>query len=301
MNIDRYVCKLESHSIDYRLDVDLSAYCSYGTGGKTRVAVFPKNAEQLKLSLDEEIDCEVVGCGTNVLFSDKGYDGAIIFTSQVNAIECNGLSIIADCGALLKNVAETAAMNSLGGLEFTEGIPATVGGAVCMNAGCFSKCVGDYVSYVVTAGGVISGADCDFGYRTSIFSEHNGESGIERNKRIIVSACFILKPSECDVIDGKRERFKKLRKNAQPHGKSCGSVFLNDGYFAGKVIDCAGLKGVSIGGARVSEKHANFILAGGGATSGDIYSLINLIKKRVYETQGIMLKEEIRYIGNFDD
>lgn len=308
--IDGYVHKLESNSIEYIKDAELSRLCSYGTGGRARIVVFPKNTEELACALSDEIPYEVIGCGTNVLFSDRGYDGAVIVTGKMDKIECNGLSITAECGVLLKTLRETAAMNSLGGLEFTEGIPATVGGAVCMNAGCFSKSIGDYVSYVVTGGGVISGSSCNFGYRTSIFGERgfdnenkslaeNADS--ERRKRVILSVCFVLKPGEPDIIESKRERFKKLRKNAQPHGKSCGSVFLNDGYFAGKVIDVAGLKGYAIGGARVSEKHANFILASDGARSSDIYNLIKTIKKRVYETQGIELKEEIRYIGKFDD
>ena len=102
------------------------------------------------------------------------------------------------------------------------------------------------------------------------------------------------------VIESKKEKFKKLRKNSQPHGKSCGSVFLNDGYFAGKVIDCAGLKGYRIGGAQVSEKHANFII-NSGKKSQDVYDLIRLVKNKVYQTQNIKLKEEIRYVGKFDD
>lgn len=334
MSVDAYIRMLESRGIDYRADFDLSAICSYGTGGKAKVVVFPKNAEELKGSLGE-IDYEIVGSGTNVLFSDYGYDGAIIVTTDMKKVECNGLSVVAECGALLSSVRETAALNSLGGLEFTEGIPATVGGAVCMNAGCFSKCVGDYVSYVVTGNGVISGADCGFGYRSSVFLKENPRNGCagfggtsenlskaaentackeagdndrsaatdyaEKAKKVIAAVCFILKPSEPDVIESKRERFRKLRKNAQPHGKSCGSVFLNDGYFAGKVIDSAGLKGASIGGARVSEKHANFILAESGARSQDVYRLIGYVKKRVFETQGVSLKEEIRFIGKFDD
>lgn len=336
MQLDEYIDRLKSGSVDYRLNVDLSGLCSYGTGGRGAVVVFPENAEQFACAACDGFPYEVIGSGTNVLFSDGGYDGAIVCTTRMTKIECSGLSIVAECGARLSDVRETAAMNSLGGLEFSEGIPATVGGAVCMNAGCFSKCVGDYVSYVVTTRGVLSGAECGFGYRTSVFLRNNGVqeisrareisggatdacgSGViaegdekdgnaddfarrEQTRREILSVCFLLKPGEPDVIEAKHERFKKLRKRAQPHGKSCGSVFLNDGYFAGKLIDAAGLKGAAVGGARVSDKHANFILAGNGATSSDIYSLIAYVKKRVFETQGVALKEELRYIGKFDD
>jgi len=334
MKIDEYIRKLESFGTEYKTEQSLSEYCSYKTGGVARVVVFPKTEMQLKAAIDEGIDYCLIGCGTNVLFSDYGYDGAIIVTTGMKKIECSGSTIIAQCGASLSDVRETAAMNSLGGLEFTEGIPATIGGAICMNAGCFSKSIGDYVSYVVTGDGVINAADCRFGYRTSVFCHDdshadntNGTTGVSEDLgvgkndageacsldgrgstdsvskagRVIISACFLLKPGEPDVIEAKRERFRKLRKNAQPHGRSCGSVFLNDGYFAGKVIDSAGLKGFSVGGAKVSEKHANFILAGKGATSSDIYGLIKEIKRRVYREQGIVLKEEIRYIGKFDD
>ncbi len=352
MQLDEYIDRLKGGSVDYRLNVDLSKFCSYGTGGRGAVVVFPENAEQFACAACENFPYEVIGSGTNVLFSDGGYDGAIVCTTRMTKIECSGLSIIAECGARLSDVRETAAMNSLGGLEFSEGIPATVGGAVCMNAGCFSKCVGDYVSYVVTNRGVLSGAECGFGYRTSVFLRNNAAREINRAREIcggatendggatendgkgevadcngkgevadcngkggtteifaqreqvrreILSVCFLLKPGEPDVIEAKRERFKKLRKRAQPHGKSCGSVFLNDGYFAGKLIDTAGLKGAAVGGARVSDKHANFILAEHGATSSDIYSLIAYVKKRVFETQGVALKEELRYIGKFDD
>ena len=128
--------------------------------------------------------------------------------------------------------------------------------------------------------------------KLSVFDKKAGE--------IISSVALMLKPSETDIIESKKEKFKKLRKSSQPHGKTCGSVFLNDGYFAGKVIDQAGLKGYRIGGAKVSEKHANFIINEGGS-SADIYKLINYVKSQVYLQSGIKLKEELRFIGRFDD
>ena len=292
MHIENYIAELESRSIEYKKDVLLSRYCTYGTGGVGKIMVFPKNLEEVKVCTDCEMPIVPIGFGSNLLFSDYGFDGVIVNTSKMNKIEIRGSLIIAQSGALLSKVSENAEYNCLSGLEFTEGIPATIGGAVCMNAGCFSKSISEYVSYVITNKRAYNNADCSFAYRTSAFDRANGE--------IICSVGLILKPSEIDIIESKKERFKKLRKNSQPHGKSCGSVFLNDGYFAGKVIDFAGLKGFSIGGARVSEKHANFII-NTGKSSADIYNLIKYVKNKVYETQNIKLKEELRYIGRFDD
>ncbi len=292
MHIKDYIAILDGLSIEYLRDVDLSKYCTYGTGGKGKIMVFPKSFEELKACLDCDMPAVAIGFGSNLLFSDYGYDGVIVNTSKINKIEIRGSLIVAQSGAMLSKVSETAEYNCLSGLEFTEGIPATVGGAVCMNAGCFSKSVSEYVSYVVTNKAVYNNASCNFSYRSSIFDKNNNE--------VIYSVGFVLKPSEIDIIESKKERFKKLRKSSQPHGKSCGSVFLNDGYFAGKVIDVAGLKGYAIGGAKVSEKHANFII-NTGKSSNDIYKLIKYVKNKVYETQNIKLKEELRYVGRFDD
>lgn len=290
MQLNEYVKLLESQSIPYLKDQPLNSYSSYGTGGIAKIIVFPQNEKQLRLSITD--DCTVIGNGTNVLFSDKGYSGALIVSKAVNQITVKGINVLAESGASLAKVRECCELNCLSGLEFTEGIPASVGGAVCMNAGCFSKSISDVISYVVTNKGVYNNSDCKFGYRSSIFSGESGE--------IILKVCFLLKPGEIDIIEGKIEKFKKLRKSSQPHGKSCGSVFLNDGYFAGKLIDQANLKGYRIGGAKVSQKHGNFIINEGG-TSTDIFKLIKHIKQVVYEVHGVKLKEELKYVGNFDD
>lgn len=293
MQMDSYLSALRANSTEYIQNVDLSQYCSYKTGGKAPLMVFPADEKQLALCRSFDCPFAVIGNATNVLFSDEGFQGIIINTSKLNKIEFSGASVIAESGANLTHLLDLCELNCLGGLEFTDGIPATVGGAVCMNAGCFSKCVGDYVSYAVTDKKVYNNAECLFAYRGSVFLKNSNE--------VLVSVCFLLKPGESDIIEAKREKFKKLRKKAQPRGRTCGSVFVNDGYFAGKIIDLAGLKGYSVGGARISEKHANFIIAEKGATSRDIKTLIDYVKKRVYETQGINLKEELRYIGNFND
>lgn len=293
MEFDEYIEALDQAGVSYKLNQPLAQYGGYGSGGNAAVMVFPKNLNQIKAAC--RFKHETIGNGTNVLFSDYGYDGAIINVREMNAVRVSGVSVRAECGATLAMVREAAEMSCLGGLEFTEGIPATIGGAVCMNAGCFSKSVGDLIAYVITDKCAYNRVNCDFDYRSSRFS-----CGNDGEKEVIAEACFLLKPSESDIIQAKKEKYKRMRKNSQPHGKSCGSVFLNDGYFAGKLIDLAGLKGIKTGGARVSEKHANFIINEGGSSS-DVYALIKLIKKQVLKVHGVNLKEEIKYIGKFDD
>ena len=288
--LNEYLSELDFNGIEYQRDVSLSSYCTYGTGGKASVMVFPLNAEQLKKCAFEK--SVVIGYGSNVLFSDAGFKGVVINTTKMKDISIKGTAVTAESGVSLFDLRESCYLNCLGGLEFTEGIPASVGGAVAMNVGCFSKSISELVSYVVTNNRIYNNVECEFGYRTSIF--------LSKPNEIIIKVCFLLKPSEMDIIEGKREKFKKLRKSSQPHGRSCGSVFLNDGYFAGKLIDLANLKGYKIGGAKISEKHANFIINDGGSST-DVYKLISHVKKVVYETHGIKLKEELRYIGEFND
>ncbi len=289
MNFDEYVNRLTKAGIKFKLNEKLSGYTSYGVGGAAKIMVFPEGAEQMRFVLDAGEKIFVLGCGTNVLCSDKGFNGIVVNTSGVNKISISGVSVIAECGAKLSRVRELAELNCLSGLEFTEGIPASVGGAICMNAGCFTKTVGDKIAYVRAAGGVYNRASCGFDYRKSRFS--NGAD-------VVLSACFLLKPSEGDIIAAKREKYRRIRKNSQPHGKSCGSVFQNEGYFAAKLIDTAGLKGLKIGKARVSEKHANFII-NEGESAADIFELISSVKRRVFEFHGVLLKEEIKYLGDF--
>lgn len=293
MDIDGYIASLESAGICFKKKEKLAAHTSYGVGGEAEVMAFPQNCEQIKAAafLAEKFGVKsvVLGKGTNVLCSDGGFSGVVINVENANSVTVSGVSVIAECGASLSKVREFAELNCLGGLEFTEGIPASIGGAICMNAGCFSKSVGDKIAYVVTNKGVYNRAACEFDYRKSRFLE-SGE--------IVLKACFLLKPGETDIIESKKEKYRRMRKNSQPHGKSCGSVFQNDGYFAGKLIDTANLKGYRIGGARVSEKHANFIINDGDSAQ-DIYDLIKFIKERIFALNGVKLKEEIKYIGDF--
>ena len=277
-------------------NASLAPHCSFGTGGNADVLFFPETKEgaaELIARLDEEGLCYVLlGNGSNVLISDDGIRGGAICLKKLKGITVKGKILTALAGESLAGVIESALLNSLGGLEFLSGIPASVGGAVAMNAGCFNKTIGEYVSFAEYAGGIVGGKNCRFSYRSSLFKEE---------KKCVLSVSFHLENVEYEQSESKIGYFLSLRRNRQPKGRTCGSTFKNDGYFAGKVIESCGLKGFRVGGARVSEKHANFIVAEKNATSGDIYSLILHIKETVLKKCGIRLREEVEYIGKFKD
>ena len=234
----------------------LALYGGYGTGGEADAVFFPDSEEKLKAIVrylkENGAPYAFLGRGTNVLFSDDGYRGGIISTAKLKGITIKGSVLTAMAGNTLAEVIDSALYNSLGGIEFLCGIPASVGGAVAMNAGCFGKSIGDYALYVTSLSGIYKRSECWFDYRTSRFLVDND---------CVISACFNLDNVEYDQSENKVEYFTALRRNRQPKGRSLGSVFKNDGYFAGKVIESCGLKGFSIGKAKVSEKHANFIVA----------------------------------------
>ena len=272
-------------------DYPLRQKCSFRVGGAADIAAFPESLDELRLMLayiKGRYRYCVLGAGTNVLCSDDGFRGVVIFTERLNGIRLYGSLVKCECGVRMKDVLRVCKDNSLSGLEFACGIPGSVGGMVAMNAGCFNKCVGDYVSFVVAEDGVYNNLNCSFDYRTSRFCM--GETVFEVG--------FRLKIGEQENIEAKIEKFSSVRRKSQPKGPSCGSCFLNENFFAGKVIDQAGLKGYRIGGARVAEEHANFIVNDGG-TATDIYNLIRFVKDKVFETSGIALHEEIKYVGEF--
>lgn len=281
--------RLKSLGVKYKPEEPLKNYTTFKVGGACRIMLFPESLAELKSAVEaSEGNFVVLGGGSNVLVSDSGFDGAVINTSRLARIRVSGSIIEAECGARLGSLIKAAADNSLGGLEFACGIPGTVGGFVAMNGGCFNKCAADAVCYVKTVDGVYNNASSEFGYRKSRYLGGG----------VIYSVGFKLSSSEPEIIEQKLEHFSSFRRGKQPKGNSCGSVFLNDGYYAGKVIDQAGLKGARVGGAYVSEAHANFILNDGG-TASDVYRLIQTIKETVLAKTGISLSEEVRYIGDF--
>ncbi len=286
----------EKSGVFYEENCPLGRKTSYGTGGNADGAFYPENAEKAVFLIEKlkvsGIPYVFLGAGSNVLVSDKGFSGAAVFSERLKGISVSGKNIVAESGALLADFLKTALYSSLGGVEFLSGIPASVGGAIAQNAGCYGKNIGDFVSYVVTTGGIYPRKACGFDYRGSVF---------KKNREFVISACFTLENAEFDETKEKCDKFLKLRQKKNPKGRSCGSVFKNDGYFAGRIIEQVGLKGAAEGGARVSEKHANFIIADKNATSGDIKKLIERIKTVVKEKTDTELSEELEYIGEFDE
>ena len=279
----------------------MSEHTTFKIGGEADVLIFPSSAEEVskifKLIDLFSLPCTILGNGSNVLVSDKGIRGVVVkFTEKFfGGMSCDGQRLRACAGAKLKDVATFAAENSLTGLEFAIGIPGSIGGAIFMNAGAYGgemknviagvKAVnrlGDFVEF--------SGGGLDLHYRHSIFQE---------NACAICEVEMILQRGNLDEIKRTMADFTERRESKQPLDlPSAGSTFKRPkGHFAGTLIDKAGLKGLKVGGAMVSEKHAGFIVNTGGATAQDVLALIEEVKRRVQEAHGVTLTPEVRIIG----
>mgnify|MGYP004479655299 FL=1 len=273
----------------------LAKYSSFRTGGKAANIIFPESTEEFVTALRENPGAAVLGNLSNTLVLDGGIDGTVIITTKLNSVSVNGNTVTAAAGASLTSVAVAARDASLAGCEFLYGIPGTVGGGVFMNAGAYGGEIADIIenAVVFTPGGkvtTLSKDDLDLGYRTS---------KLQSTRYILLSAAFSLQSGNREVISSAMDDLMNRRMTTQPLDKpSCGSTFKRPaGNFAGKLISDCGLKGMSVGGAQVSEKHAGFIVNSGGATSRDILDLVQLVKKTVFEKTGVLLEEEIRIIG----
>lgn len=273
----------------------LAKYSSFRTGGKAANIIFPESTEEFVTALRENPGAAVLGNLSNTLVLDGGIDGTVIITTKLNSVSVNGNTVTAAAGASLTSVAVAARDASLAGCEFLYGIPGTVGGGVFMNAGAYGGEIADIIenTVVFTPDGkvtTLSKDDLDLGYRTS---------KLQSTRYILLSAAFSLQSGNKEVISSAMDDLMNRRMTTQPLDKpSCGSTFKRPaGNFAGKLISDCGLKGMSVGGAQVSEKHAGFIVNSGGATSRDILDLVLLVKKTVFEKTGVLLEEEIRIIG----
>ena len=278
-----------------RQNEPLAKYSSFRTGGKAANIIFPESTEEFVTALRENPGAAVLGNLSNTLVLDGGIDGTVIITTKLNSVSVNGNTVTAAAGALLTSVAVAARDASLAGCEFLYGIPGTVGGGVFMNAGAYGGEIADIIenAVVFTPDGkvtTLSKDDLDLGYRTS---------KLQSTRYILLSAAFSLQSGNKEVISSAMDDLMNRRMTTQPLDKpSCGSTFKRPaGNFAGKLISDCGLKGMSVGGAQVSEKHAGFIVNSGGATSRDILDLVQLVKKTVFEKTGVLLEEEIRIIG----
>lgn len=240
----------------------------------------------------------VLGNGSNILVSDKGYEGVILdLSAGLKNIEIEGKRVTAEAGALLSTVAVRACEAGLAGFEFAAGIPGTIGGAIVMNAGAYDGEMKQVVESVTVLGGdgeimVLDNETMEFGYRSSI---------IKNRPFIVMEAVLRLEEGDKEQIKGRMEELNKRRREKQPlNYPSAGSTFKRpEGHFAGKLIMDAGLRGFRIGGARVSEKHCGFVINEGNATATDVADVIDEVIERVRDKFGVTLETEIIKLGDF--
>ncbi len=282
-------------------DEPMSRHTTFKVGGAADVLVMPSSVDEIikcmQIFKEYGEDFIIIGKGSNLLVGDGGIRGGVIkLSSDFGAVLCEGNVVNAKSGASLAGVASMCLKNSLTGFEFASGIPGSVGGGVCMNAGAYGGELKDIIrSVTVFKDGEIlrlKGEECDFGYRTSRIMKEN---------MVVLEAEFVLETGDYDSIYSKMKELSSKRNEKQPvEFPSAGSTFKRpEGYFAGKLIQDSGLRGYSIGGAQVSEKHCGFIINKGGATAKDVKDLIEYVKKTVYDKFGVVLEPEIRFVGDF--
>lgn len=283
-----------------RINEPMKNHTTFKIGGPAQYYVTPESVTQIQevvsLCRDMNIPLHVIGNGSNILVGDDGVDGVVLaLFNTFSDYEIKDNVITAQAGMSLIKLAVIALREGLTGLEFASGIPGSVGGAVYMNAGAYDGQMKDVVTSVTVldeAGNIrILGRDeLDMGYRTSVVAKHN---------MIVLQVIIELKAGDKEQIKDRMNQLSELRKQKQPlEYPSAGSAFKRpEGYFAGKLIADAGLKGYSIGGAAVSEKHAGFVVNMGGATAKDVVELTDYIKKRIIEQFGVTLELEIKKIG----
>lgn len=290
----------EAGHIQYQENFPLSTCSTFRIGGPADIAIFPENSaaavNAIQLCKSWNIPYVFIGNGSNILFDDNGYRGAIIQSKRMKNIHIHEAVLQADCGTSLTAAASASQQASLTGMEFAYGIPGSCGGAVYMNAGAYDGQISDILTqstcYDPESDQIITlrAEQHDFGYRHSVYMH---------TERIILSAAFTLQPGDAAEIRKKMEEFMSRRIEKQPlEYPSAGSVFKRyPGHYTSKLIEEAGLKGVRIGGAQVSPKHAGFIVNTGGATASDVRSLVALIQNKIRQIHGIDIECEIRFIG----
>lgn len=285
-------------------NVSLKNKSTFRTPAKCRIAFFPETKEDIKQVFSEHQNLYIIGGGSNILFSPSVIKEPVVFTKNIRMIRQNTdhekTALTFGCGVSVKKAIETAIRYNLSGMEWAGGLPGTIGGAVFMNA----RCYGSEISNIFLSGTFIdiSGQETTLKYNDMNFSYKQTE--IQKKRGMLFDTSFLLKSSGRKRFI-KKETLKHIKDRNQKKQfryPSCGSVFKNSyekSIIAGQIIEACGLKGLSVGGAKVYPHHANFIVNTGGASSDDIYKLIQKVKKSVFEEKGILLEEEIRYIGNF--
>ena len=289
-------------SDNVRLHEPMKKHTTFRIGGPADYYLCPHSTEELQKILqicrENKLEFFILGNGSNLLVSDKGYRGVVIqLWRNFSDIETEDNTITVKAGALLSKVAAEALEESLTGMEFASGIPGTMGGAVMMNAGAYGGEMKDIIREVtvLTREGkllTLSKEEMNFGYRTSVVKEKG---------YVVISAELQLRKGDREEIRKVMDELKERRVTKQPLDMpSAGSTFKRpEVYFAGKLIMDAGLRGFSVGGAQISEKHCGFVVNKGDATAADVLGLIGEVQKRVQEKFGVALEPEVKFLGEF--
>ena len=285
------------------MNESLKKHTTYGIGGPADLMIFPKSKQDLikviEIINENKIQLTILGSGSNVLVSDNGIRGAVIsLKNSLKQIEVDDNILYAECGTMLGKIVKHAVKNNLIGLENLNGVPGTLGGALIMNAGAWGGEISENLIHVEVINSKseiqkIQKKDLNFSYRQSSFNKDD----------ILLSAKFNLKKADKDIIKENFIEAQSGRKKSQPLNKrSAGSLFKNPkNNSAGKLLDDAGLKGFSIGGAKISEKHANFFINDGDASSRDMLMLIKKAHKEVKDKFNINLSLEVKLMGFNED
>ncbi len=282
-------------------NICLAEYTSFKVGGNARYFAKPKNVEDIlkatEFAKEKNIDYFFLGRGSNILVTDKGVNALCICLTKLNDIKISEDGIIAEAGASLSRIGKTALEEGLTGFEEIAGIPGSLGGGVFMNAGAYGREIADileYTDYLDEHGEVkrLTREEHKFSYRYSIFEENP--------KWLILKSKFKLEPSQIPKIKDRMDELRDKRKTSQPlEYPSAGSTFKRpDGHYAGKLIEDTGLKGYTVGGAKISEKHAGFVINHKDATATEVLFLIDQVKEKVFKKFGVKLECEVRIIGD---
>ena len=286
------------------VDEPMKKHTTFRLGGPADYFLSPSDSAQIKEIIDicreKEISWFILGNGSNLLVSDEGYHGVVIqIYKNMNQVTVDGTRIYAQAGALLSTVSKKAMEEGLTGMEFASGIPGTLGGAAVMNAGAYGGEMKDIVVSVtvMTDEGeqkVLKAEELNLGYRTSIIKERG---------YIVLDVVLQLQVGDRDTIRNRMEELKVQRVTKQPlEYPSAGSTFKRpEGYFAGKLIEDAGLRGYRVGGAQVSEKHCGFVINTGDATTSDVVQLIHDVQNIIWNKFKVKLEPEIKFLGDFTE
>ncbi|MFN2227009.1 MAG: UDP-N-acetylmuramate dehydrogenase [Anaerolineae bacterium] len=283
----------------------LARYTALRVGGPAELLVVAEEVAALRaaaeLAWQHGVACRILGGGSNALVSDAGVRGLVVL-NRAGKVTFGGGEVWAESGASFSTLARRCVSRGLAGLEWAAGIPGTVGGAVVGNAGAWGGDVASVLDRVrvLEPDGTVAlwpAERMGYGYRSSVLK---GQGAGGERQTVVLEALFRLQPGEAQSLEQRLAEITQQRKSSQPPGATCGSVFKNPpGDYAGRLIEAAGLKGTSHGGAVISPVHANFVVNQGGATAGDVKALIDLARREVEAGTGVRLELEIELLGEW--